>query len=832
MKKNIKLFAKASTIAILAFALVFSFTLVAEAEEDVPYGGWLDSIVAIEEDDAAAAITRIEGGEVHLHAETLTQPDLLEEVQDSEVMEYVENFGSYGELTLNPAGTEEEPYFEETGELNPFAVERFREAMHYLVDREYNADEIYGGLAVPKYTLQGTAFADYARYIETAREIEVEYAHDPELASEMIEEEMTAMGAELEEGIWHYEGNPVEMTVLIRVEDERHEQGDYVASLLEDQGFVVERRYVTADEASPIWMTGDPHAGEWSIYTGGWISTVVVRDDGPDFDFFFTERGLGTPLYMEYDPPEEADEIYNRLARRDFEDMDEREELFTDALWYSMENAKRIFTEDALSFSPHREEVTLAHDYAGGISGSWLWGHTVRFEDEVGGELTVSQPEVLAEPWNPTDGSNWIFDMMMIRATSEAGYMFDPYTGLHHPNHFETAEVNIREGLPVDATLDWVDLNHVPEEENQVPEDAWYKWDAEEEDFITVGEYFDEPPKARRMVRVEYPEDTDIKWHDGSEFTVADLVWSLIVDRDRAQEESDIYDSATVPDYESMMEDFLGVRIVQEDPIVYEYYTDLIYLDAEMYNDPAFPLWDQGSGAWHNMSVAFEAEADGDLAHTADKADAEEIEWANYVGGPSLEYIEAQLEESSAENNIPYENVMGEFVSEDEVQERYDNLQSWYEDKGHFWVATGPYYLADAHHVEGIVELERFEDYPYPADRWEIFADPIEPEVLVSGPDSVFVGEEANFDIGIEFEEEAFALEDIEDAVYLLFDADDNLVAEGDVELLDDGEGLVELDAEETGTLSTGPSRLEVIVTPLTVASPSITQVEFVSIEE
>ncbi len=820
------------TIITLVFALLFAFGITVEIQaEEVPYGGWLDGITAIEEADAAAAITRMEAGDIDIHAETLTAPDLLERVQDAEMIDYVENFGSYGEITLNPAGDPDEPYFADTGEFNPMAIPEIREALNWLFDRDYIADELYGGLGVPKYTLLGTAFADYSRHIETVREIEVEYSHDPERASAIIEEEMMAAGAEMIDGVWHYDGDPVEMTMLTRVEDERQDVGDYIASLLEDEGFVMERNYVTAAEASPIWMTGNPHAGEWSLYTGGWISTVVSRDEGPDFDFFFTERGLGTPLYTEYSPPEEADELYRRLATRDFESLDERAEIFSEALWYSMENAKRIWSDDSLSFSPHREEISLAHDYAGGISGSWLWGHTVRYEDEIGGDITVSMPSILSEPWNPTYGSNWIFDMMMIRATSEAGYMFDPYTGLHYPNQFETAEVYIREGLPVDQTLDWVELEFVEEEANTVPEDAWYDWDPEAQEFTTVGEEFDEAPVANRRVVTTYPEDHGVTWHDGSEFGLGDMIWSMILTYDPAFEESNIFDSAQVAPYESHMDTFLGMRVLDDDPITIEWYSDLYYLDAEMYIPSLFPLYDQGAGAWHNMAVAKEAEASGNVAHTADKADAEEVEWANYIGGPSLEYLAEELEWMMEESYIPYESTLGEFISEEEAQERYENLYNWYQENDHFWLGTGPYYLDEAHHVEGIVELARFEDYNHPADRWEIFDEPIIPEVSVSGPDTVFTGDSAEFEVEIEFAGEPFATENILDAVYLLFDSDNNLVADGSLSEVTEGSWMVELSEEETDKLSVGPSRVEIVVSPLTVASPSIVSDEFVALE-
>ncbi len=819
-------------IVLISAALIISAVPAARAQEEVPYGGWLDSILATEIEDPAEAITRLRDGEIDVFAQSLTRADLKERVQEAEELDYLENYGSSEELTLNPAGTPEEPYFEATGELNPFARPRFREALNWLVDREYIVDEIYGGLAESKYTMLGTAFMDYSRHISTQREIEVEYSHDPEKASERIEEEMLAMGAEKVEGDWYYQGEPVTLTGLIRTEDARHEIGDYAANLLEDEGFEVERRYVTADEASPIWMTGNPHAGEWSFYTGAWISTVVSRDEGADFDFFFTNRGLGTPLYQEYDPPEELDETYLRLSQRDFSSLEEREKLFEKALWGSMSNAKRIWLTDSISFSPLREDIQLVHDYAGGLSGAWLWAHTLKSEESPGGTVEVSQPSILTQPWNPTDGSNWIFDMMLIRATSEGGYTVDPYTGLHYPKHFDEAEVYVQKDLPVEKTHDWVDLERVEPEDNRVPEDAWYKWDAEEERFITAGEKFEELPRAKRRVRTRYPDDKDIYWHDGSEFTAADVVWNFIELPDRASEESDIYDESKVSDYQSFMDTFLGFKIVEEDPLIVDYYSDVYYLDAELYIPSGFPLWNQGSGAWHNMNAAFKAEAEELAAHTSAKADALEIEHVNYVGGPSLEYIKEQLEWMKDDNYIPYENTLGEFIDEDEAERRYENLYNWYEDKGHFWIGTGPYYLEAAHPVEGMVELERFEDYPYRADRWEFFEEPMVPRIEISAPDMVDIGEAAEFELELTHEDSPYPAEEIREITYLLFDEKDNLVAEGDnFREIEPGRWELEVPAEKTEELITGSSRLEVIVSTHQIASPIISSLEFVSVE-
>ena len=53
---------------------------------------------------------------------------------------YSHSFGSYTEMTFNPAVFTD-------GRLNPFSNPKIREAMNWLIDRNYVVQEIYGGLA-------------------------------------------------------------------------------------------------------------------------------------------------------------------------------------------------------------------------------------------------------------------------------------------------------------------------------------------------------------------------------------------------------------------------------------------------------------------------------------------------------------------------------------------------------------------------------------------------------------------------------------------------------------------------------------------------------------
>ncbi len=224
---------------------------------------------------------------------------------------------------------------------------------------------------------------------------------------------MEKLGATKVNGIWHYNGQPVEIIVLIRNEDERMPLGDYVASVLEDIGFLAQRLYRTAAEASPLWIQADPSLGSMHIYTGGWISTAISRDTSYNFTQFYMPQGQASPLWEALTPPEEFVEIARRLEHNVFSTLEEREQLFTRAWELSLEDSNRIWVVDRLSFTPRRMGVQVAADMAASVAGSWLWAPTMRLEGQVGGSLTIGMQSLLTEPWNPVDGTNWVYDSML-----------------------------------------------------------------------------------------------------------------------------------------------------------------------------------------------------------------------------------------------------------------------------------------------------------------------------------------------------------------------------------------------------------------------------------
>jgi peptide/nickel transport system substrate-binding protein len=792
-------------------------------------GGWLDMITIVEESKAEAAVSRIKAGELDLHAMSMSDPAMLNQINADPAMDKFEAFGTSDEYTFNPAGPELID-----GTLNPFAEPKVREAINWLIDRSYIGQEIMGGLGKPKFLPIMGGFPEYARYLEKARELEAKYAFDPDKAGAIITAEMENMGAELVNGKWQYNGKPVELIGVIRTEDERLELGDYLSNQLEDVGFTVRREYKTSAEASPLWLRSNPMEGQWHFYTGGWIVNWVLRDESSQFDDLYTTRSpmAGTPLWDAYRPSAEFDRIADRLKRNDYKNMEERAELFERALELALEDSARVWIVDELSYSPMRSDVVVAGDLGAGIQAGMMWPFTLRRDGVEGGSMTISNTQILVDPWNPIGGSNFVTDAMIQRATSDRATLMDPFTGLPRPQRIERAELSVLNGVPVSNQSDWLELQFV--NENAVPEDAYVDWDAAEQRWITAGEKFPEGLTARAKITVYYPEDIyDITWHDGSSFSIADIMMLWILGFDPAKPESPIYDESAVPYFEAMLESYKGQRIVSERPLVIEKYTDTIWLDAEENVYQWLEFWTEynyGNGAWHNIGLGIMAEADGELAFNASKADDREIEWTSFVSGPSLGILKGQLDKAAAESYIPYAATLGQYVTTEQAAARWQNLTSWYGEHNHFWVGTGPYFLDKVFPVESMLVLKQNPDYIDFSDKWSAFSAPRYPAVEIEGPGRVKAGDEVVFDIYITFKGEAYAAEDMDQVKILVFDANGDLILSDVAAAVEDGLWQLTLSPDETSLLEVGSNRMEVAAASKLVSFPTFTSVEFVTV--
>jgi peptide/nickel transport system substrate-binding protein len=779
------------------------------ADPSTRHGALVDRVVFTTQGNAGKGVGQIEAGRLDILAQGITKPVIERQIRRAKGVEAALSYGTSADLTLNTAGPELA-----NGDLNPFGVRAIREALNWLIDRRHIADAIYGGLAQPRYLPLSTAFPDYARFAAKARSLELAYGYQPQRAEKIISREMEALGAKRENGVWHHDGEPIELKFLIRSEDTRKQVGDYIANRLAAVGFQVRRMYRTSDQASPLWQGSPPKAGKWHLYTGGWISPSISRDEAGNFAFYYTPKGLSLPLWQAYDPSDELANVAEELQRREYRTIAERGELMRRGLELAMHGSQRIWLVDQLNLWPRASDISLATDLAGGIAGSALWPYTIRRKDQLGGEIVIGTPKLLINPWNPIDGGNWIYDTMIQTATFDRAVLPDPYTGLYHPQSVASARVTVTDGSPVQKTLEWLTLDK--QETIRVPEDAWLSWDAESGDFVTVGEQHPEGLTARTRTRIRFEDGyLDRTWHDGAAMSVADVVLPWVLRFARAAENSPLFDSSHVPGHKTYVKHFRGWRIVGRDPLVVEVYSDQIFPDAETIAAQRMP----SLLPWHVIGLGVRAEAEGELAFSQDKADRKGVPWLSQIAGPSLSILDRHRAEARNSGYIPFDSTLGRFVSDEAVAPRYAALADWRDRQGHYWIGDGPFEIESVHPVAGTLTLARNESFDDPSDKWLRFSEARIPEPAVDGPMTVSLTDKATFEVAINAAGAPYPPEAVRSVKYLLFSGAGELTASGAVERTN-GRWRIQLPRDRIGALGAGANRLEVIVRSKRVALP------------
>lgn len=797
----------------------------AEEPEPVPStrkGGWLDEIV-YSVIDSDSAITQLEAGAIDIYANGLSSADLPALKESG--LPYSTNNGLYYDILYNPAVFSD-------GRINPFTSRKIREATNWLFDRSYLNQEIYNGGALEKFFAIQTQGPDYVDLIDVARRLETYYAYDLEKAREVIAAEMEALGATLVDGKWNDSKGPITLIGIIRNDSDgtRIPMGEYVAAQFEAVGFTVDRQLKTGGEASPIWIGSIPEDGLWHWYTAAWSASIIDRDEANIFqEMYLPSSQQGIPAWYSNVPDPEFQELGDNLYAAVYDNLEQRREMMARAMELSLQDSLQVFLIDGKGYIPYQENVVATADLAAGIETGQMTPFTLRFDGVEGGSMRWATQEMFAEPYNPYSGSNWTFDHGIYGMTMGNDLMYDPFTGLTWPLHQERAEVTVVEGLAVGKTLDWVDLDFAAE--ITVPEEAWVDWDPVAQKFITAGEKFPEGLTAKRKTVAYYPADLyeTIKWHDGSAFSIADVVMNMIFTHDRAKPESAVYDESYVPLYEAFMLTFKGWNIISTDPLVVEVYNDTVLTDAELLGFGVWPWWNLGEASWHNTAIANMVEAAGEGAYSIDKAEPAGIEQISYIGGPTLELLDAKLAAATAETLIPYAPTMSEYLTAEEAAARYANLKTFRDTFGHFWLGTGPYYIDSVFFTEKTAVVKHFADYPYPAERWSAFGEPVVAEVDMEGPAQVAIGEEAKFDVFVTFKGEPYKVDDVKYVKAMLYDAEGATVLVKEAELVEEGKYVVTLTAEETAGLAAGSNKLEVAVVPLVVNQPTLAAVKFVT---
>jgi len=793
------------------------------------HGGWLDEI-DYSVVDAQSAITQIGAGAIDLFSYGLAS-DKLAEIKDADLC-FSSSYGLYYDMMFNPA------VFTDATKLNPFSNRKIREATNWLIDRDYISQEVFAGGALPKFFPLTTQLVDYTSVIDVARGLEAYYAYNFDKGKEVIVAEMEAMGATVgADGKFLFNDAPVTLVFLIRNDGDgtRITMGNYFAQQMENVGFVVERQEKKSSELSPLWIGSEPSDGLWHLYTAGWGSSGLNRDEKSIFqEMYLPSSPQGIPLFLDNDVDPVFQQLGDDLANGNFTTLEQRHDMMVKALPLSVQDSLQTWIVDLQSYAPYNCDLTVSADVGAGVETTFMGPYNLRFTGVEGGVLKNGSTDTFfTDPWNPVDGANWVGSAWIQNATNGRAFMPDPYTGLAWPLRAEKADVVIQTGLPVATNLDWVNLSF--EDTITVPADAWVDWDATTQKFITAGEKFPDGVTAKTKSVVYYPADlyTTVKWHDGSPISAADFVMNMIMTFDRSKEESAIYDADTVGNFDAFLSHFKGVQIISTDPLVIATWDDNYFADAELDVSGWWPNLGYGENAWQTLAIGNMADGAGELAWSTGKADLKEVEWMSFIGGPSLEILVKNLDQAIADNTIPYAPTMSDYITTDDAAARYAGLKAWYAEKGHFWVGTGPYYL-DKVDLNGFTAVVKNNpEFPDLADRWSKFGVAPMGEAALDGPAQVKIGEETVFTVALtnKYTGDPYPTADVKEMKFLLYNDKGETVYVGvGVATADEGVFTLTIPADVAATLVAGAGKIEAAAVLIPVAIPAFTSLDYVVI--
>jgi len=797
----------------------------------VRHGGWLDEI-DYSVVDRESAITQIGAGAIDLFSYGLAS-DKLADIKAANLC-YTQSYGTYYDMIYNPA------VFTDATRLNPFSNRKIREATNWLIDRDYINQEVYAGGVLPKFLPLTTQLVDYTSIIDVARGLEAYYAYNFDKGKEIIVAEMKAMGATVgADGKFLFNGAPLSLIFLIRNDGDgtRLVMGNYFATQLEAVGFTIERQEKKSSELSPLWIGSTPSDGLWNLYTAGWGSSGLSRDEKSIFqEMYLPSSAQGIPLFLDNVPDPVFLQVGDDLANGKFSTLQERHDLMVKALPLAVQDSLQTWIVDTQSYAPFNCDLEVSADVGAGVETTFMGPYNLRFKGVEGGVVKNGSTDTFfTDPWNPVDGANWVGSAWIQNATSSRGLMPDPYTGLAWPLRAEKADVVIQTGLPVGTNLNWVNLSF--ENTITVPADAWVDWDAATQMFITAGEKFPAGLTAKTKSVIYYPADlfTTVKWHDGQNISVADFVMAMIMVFDRSKEAAAIYDADTVGNFDAFLSHFKGVQIISTDPLTIATYDDNYFADAELDVTTWWPgapgTYGYGESPWQNIAVGNLADGAGELAWSTGKADLKEVEWMSFIGGPSLEILVKHLDASIAANTIPYAPTMSAYLTTDEATARYAALKAWYTAKGHLWVGSGPYYL-DAVDLNGFTaSVKNNPDFPDAADRWSKFGIPPMGEAALDGPAQVKIGAEAVFTVALTNRNtgDPYPTADVKEVKFLIYDAQGVTIYVGaGVPAATDGQFTLTVPADVTALLVAGSGRIEAAAVLIPVAIPAFTSLDYV----
>ena len=725
------------------------------------------------------ASTALRAGDIDMYVFSL-KTEAARELKDVQGIKVYQAPAGMISLILNPAPAP-------GGELNPFSIREVRFALQYAVNRRFITQEIYKGLAEPMLAQAGPFDFDYLTVYEQLKEQDITY--DPEFARQVVSDAMTNAGAVLQDGRWNFNGKPIQLKFIIRVEDERRDVGDLIRAELDKLGFVVNPTYQNFAPAILSVYGTDPQLFQWHLYTEGWGRGAAERYD------YATINSMAAPWignmpgwqevgFWQYES-QRLDELGKKLFLGDFQSQEERNQLYQEMTRISVDESVRIWLATIVNSLPASDEVQgITQDITAGPKSIW----TLREAYIPGNDtLKVGNLWVWTErsTWNPVGGFGDVYSNDIWQNVHDPPLWRDPFTGVP---------------VPFRATYEVTTAG--PGGKLDVPSDA-FLWNAEQEAFVSVPA----GTRATSKVTFDYSKYFQSNWHHGQPITMADVIYSIYQRFDMTfDEDKSRVEFALAVTSKPFLETIRGLRIVGDDKLE-------VYVDYWHFVEDYIAEYAGLSG----LSMPWEVQAamdqlvfqDRRAAYSNTAAQRFNVPWINLVMDNDSRLLRRAMLEMREEGRYPA-NVfqIGDtsLVTPEEAQQRYDAALAWIQEHGMAVISNGPFQLSRFDPPAQFAELQAFRDptYPFKPGDWYRGAPPtVQFESIEST--NIGIGSPATINIGLQGPGQV-------EVRYVLVDpVTGEAIANGNAQRVSATQYTIELSPETTAGLAPGLHHLFVI---------------------
>jgi peptide/nickel transport system substrate-binding protein len=747
--------------------------------------------------------------------------------------------GSFEDMLINPSplnATASATLF------NPFSVVGVRTAVNFAIDRGYIASQIYGGAAFPQTAVESSQSPEYARNPVFFASVEAQYAYNPAKAKAMVTDALTGQpNVAFTGGQWTYKGAPIVIQLLARVEDQRHQIGDYVAAQLRALGFQVNEQVIDVNFAINTVYNGDPTSGAWMAYTEGFGTTGLTA--WPDTDpFQFYCGGQGDLFFKAngglYSPPVVLNDACDRLRRGLYVSVADRQSLFQTATSEGIKESVRVWLAAGATF-PYNKKTTapFVYDLAGGPWSMYATRSAQLMDASgtklTGGTLNVGNRRQFSSNWEPwsQNGFSFLYDILPFYAFADLGTFPDPHTGLYLPirSKFAVTTAGPTDKLDIPATAYVFNATKVGAS------------------YLNTWQQVGAGKKATSKVVYDF---TFGPWHDGAPMSMDDVLYAVALTARLDHGDLFAKDSLAASSAAQLFElTFRGLEKVDATHLA-------VYLDYWHVDPTVIAATGDGPGvlfpstSWDESELAMRTVLTNWTAVDKSTGNAKGIPGLDLSKGRTIGFMDRELASNVTTSGLTV-TVPAGFgatspfaISVANATARWAALGNpttgWRFDSGTYYSSNGPYFIHKIDTTANSIELWNFDttstpsakgNYPYFADHWESLIVPKVPATALSGPSLIITGEAATFNMTSTLQGAAY--DSVSSQYIVLNPATNSVVASGQPTRIGSGKFQVNLSGAQTaGSLGPGAFTLETITVGAEAAVPSFSTASFIAISQ